>query len=252
MLNTVIIFLVGTGMFMLYVLLDTATTSIQNGHYIRAGIFGLVSLLLMGLLLGKSQSALIKALKQERKCRCSLEERMRCQTDELKQINEELKSLVLNDELTNLYNRRGFYTLAEHSIKVGQRDNKDIMVLFADIDGMKEINDNFGHQEGDRALKTVAGILKDTFRTSDIVARIGGDEFAALSLQTSWDNADVLAERLQKNLNAFNDKKMLRYSLSVSTGLAVFSDGYHYTVAEMLQNADEMMYMNKRNKKRLA
>lgn len=249
-MNTILILLVGMGVFGFYILLDWLTRDIPNGQYILAGVLCLVSIIVAYSCFADKNSWLLKALWQEKKYRRRLEKTMRSKAQELQHINEELKSLVLNDELTGLYNRRGFFALAEHQIKLAQREQKNILVLFADIDGMKNINDTFGHQEGDLAIKNTAAILKDTFRTSDIVARIGGDEFAILSLQTAWDNAETLMDRLQTKVSLYNNKKLLRYSLSISMGMALYPSDYRCTVQEMLQNADEMMYVNKRNKRK--
>jgi diguanylate cyclase (GGDEF)-like protein len=237
-------------MFVLYILLDWLTTGIQNGKYILAGVFCLVSIFATCSFLHNEQPFLLKALWQEKNYRRRLEKKMRTKTRELQDINEELKCLALNDELTGLYNRRGFFTLAQHQMKLAQREQKDILVIFADIDDMKKINDSFGHQEGDGAIKSMAAILKDTFRTSDIVARIGGDEFAILSLLTSWDNAETLRDRLQIKVRLFNEKKLLPCTLAVSMGMALYPCDYRCTVEEMLQNADEMMYASKRNKRK--
>lgn len=234
-------------MFGLYILLDWLIADIPNGQYILAGV---LCFILAYLCFAHKNSWLLKALWQEKKYRRRLEKTMRLKAHELQHINEELKSLVLKDELTGLYNRRGFFALAEHQMKLAQREQKNILVLFADIDGMKHINDTFGHQEGDLAIKNSAAILKDTFRSSDIVARIGGDEFAILSLQTSWVNAETLMDRLQTKVNLYNSKKLLRYPLSISMGMALYPGDYRCTIEEMLQNADEMMYVNKRNKRK--
>ncbi len=97
---------------------------------------------------------------------------------------EELRNLSLTDELTGLHNRRGFITLSQQQIRQAKRTKKEMLLLFVDLDGLKKINDGFGHSEGDRALFAVAALLRETFRDSDIVARIGGDEFAVLAMET--------------------------------------------------------------------
>ena len=88
-----------------------------------------------------------------------------------------LQQLSYNDELTGLLNRRGFLSMAQQQLKIAQREDWQLVLLFADLDSLKNINDNFGHTEGDRALKNVAAVLKKTFRTSDLLARLGGDEW---------------------------------------------------------------------------
>jgi diguanylate cyclase (GGDEF)-like protein len=247
-LNAILVALVGISMFGLYLLLDRMVNDLPTGNYILAGLFCFLGMVIAGSFLMHKESFLLHALWREQKCRARLEKTMRLKTQELQQLNEELKCLILTDELTGLYNRRGFFALAEHQVKLAAREQKEILVLYADVDGMKIINDTYGHQEGDIALKSVATILKDTFRDSDIVARIGGDEFAILSLQTTSANAEVLVERMQTAIKLFNDKNLLRYTLSVSMGMASFPYDYRCSIEEMLQSADKAMYVNKRNK----
>src|SRR5882724_4633943 len=98
-------------------------------------------------------------------------------------LQAELGNLALTDELTGLCNRRGFMAIAERQLKIGHRTGRGIVLFFMDIDGMKQINDSFGHGEGDRALKRMAKALKMTFRDSDVIARLGGDEFKLVSTQ---------------------------------------------------------------------
>ncbi len=119
-------------------------------------------------------------------------------------LREELRSLSLSDELTGLYNRRGFKDLAEHQLKLADRSRIDkvkrlMALVYIDLDNMKQINDKLGHEEGDRMLIETAKILTKTFRNSDIIARMGGDEFAVLVLETS--EAGIVNERLQKNID---------------------------------------------------
>ena len=103
---------------------------------------------------------------------------------ERKRAEEAIRALSLEDELTGLANRRGFFTLAEQQLKVARRTKTGLFLLFADVDGLKATNDRFGHAEGDRLIRDAAHILRATFRDSDIVARIGGDEFVVLMIQT--------------------------------------------------------------------
>ena len=103
---------------------------------------------------------------------------------ERKRAEEAIRALSLEDELTGLANRRGFFTLAEQQLKVARRTKTGLFLLFADVDGLKATNDRFGHAEGDRLIRDAARILRATFRDSDIVARIGGDEFVVLMIQT--------------------------------------------------------------------
>ena len=123
-----------------------------------------------------------------------------------KRAEEEFWALSLVDELTRLYNRRGFYTLAEQQLKLAKRIKRGMLLLLMDLDGMKWINDTFGHEEGDQALREIAMILNATFRGSDIIARLGGNEFVVLSIESRIASAQMLSNRLQENLKFHNAK----------------------------------------------
>ncbi|MBI5583616.1 MAG: PAS domain S-box protein [Deltaproteobacteria bacterium] len=167
-----------------------------------------------------------------------------------KRAQEELRALSLIDELTGLYNRRGFLTLARQQLKMADRMQRGIFLLFADLDDLKDINDNYGHSEGDRALQAVADILKDTFREPDILARIGGDEFVVLAIEgTSAANAEILNARFTNNLSAYNQKGRHPYPLSVSQGVVRHVPGRLISIEELMAQADRLMYEKKREKK---
>jgi diguanylate cyclase (GGDEF)-like protein/PAS domain S-box-containing protein len=169
---------------------------------------------------------------------------------ERKRMEEALRALSLRDELTGLYNRRGFLTLAEQQLKVADRVNKGMLLIFADLDGMKQINDTLGHPEGDRALIDVGYILKKTFRESDIIARFGGDEFVVLSLETPESSADVLTNRLTEHMTYHNKYENRSYRLSVSIGIARYDPENPLSLHDLLIRADRVMYENKKDKKR--
>jgi diguanylate cyclase (GGDEF)-like protein/PAS domain S-box-containing protein len=171
---------------------------------------------------------------------------------ERKRAEEALKSLSLVDELTGLYNRRGFLAFAEHYYNQARRAHKRLMVFYADLDGMKQINDTYGHKEGDAALAKTANILRGTFRDSDVIARIGGDEFTILATGASDDNAENICARLQENIREFNLQGTHRFNLSLSIGVAYFSSNCAFSIEELMTQADEAMYRNKRRKKLLA
>ncbi|MFQ5814333.1 MAG: PAS domain S-box protein, partial [Anaerolineae bacterium] len=160
-------------------------------------------------------------------------------------MEETLRALALLDELTNLYNRRGFSVLAEQQLKMAERGKRKMLLLFADLDGLKWINDTFGHSEGDRALMETADVLEETFRESDIVARIGGDEFVVLAVETNGSPAEVLVHRLQENLEARNARRDRRYELSLSVGLARYDPERPCSIEELLTQADRAMYERK-------
>lgn len=171
---------------------------------------------------------------------------------ELKHMEEELRALSLEDDLTNLYNRRGFTTLAEQYLKIAKRDNKGFFMLYADLDNLKGINDKFGHQEGSYALTQVANILTDNYRESDIIARLGGDEFTVLPIAFDGDNLDTVISRLQYNIESYNSQSNRGYNLSLSVGTSYFDPENPCSLDQMLSKADEEMYKQKKNKKTLA
>jgi two-component system cell cycle response regulator len=159
-----------------------------------------------------------------------------------------LQQLSFNDELTGLLNRRGFLSMAQQQMKIAQREDWDLVLLFADLDSLKNINDNFGHTEGDRALKAVAGVLKKTFRTSDIIARLGGDEFIVLAINAPAAGIQTMTDRLQSNLDRQNSQNRY-YQLSLSMGIAQFDQERVTTLEAMIVEADKALYENKRKKR---
>lgn len=169
---------------------------------------------------------------------------------ERKEIEEEVRLLAVTDHLTGLYNRRGFIALAEQQLKLSARSRKAMLLYFADLDGMKQINDTWGHDEGDRALIDTAAILRETFRASDILARIGGDEFAVLSIDATDIAPQSLVERLEINLHEFNCHKEHPYCLSMSIGVVSYDPAHPYSLDDLISRADEEMYTRKDEKRK--
>lgn len=155
----------------------------------------------------------------------------------------------LTDELTRLYNRRGFNEIAQNQIKLSARSNKELILIYLDLDNMKGVNDNFGHEEGDHMICDAAEIIKDSFRETDIVARVGGDEFLVLALGTSPDYAGIIATRLLRNVSEFNKKGLRPYNLSISLGISGYDPRNPCELAELITRADNAMYMDKRSHK---
>jgi diguanylate cyclase (GGDEF)-like protein/PAS domain S-box-containing protein len=168
---------------------------------------------------------------------------------ERKRMEEELRAMSLKDELTGLYNRRGFITLASQELKMADRLKRGICMLYADLDGLKAINDTLGHKEGDRAIRETAIILKETFRNSDIIGRIGGDEFVIIPMGTGGDHVDTITARLQKKLDTYNENVNRNYKLSISVGVAYYDPDRPCTIDELLIKADALMYAQKRLRK---
>lgn len=162
---------------------------------------------------------------------------------------KKLREMTLRDELTGLYNRRGFYTHAEHIIKVSKR-NKDKMILFfIDVDNLKSINDTYSHQAGDDALIDTTDIIKKTFRESDIIARFGGDEFVILARLVKKSLGEKLSARFKRNLNSHNKKNIRPYKLSLSVGVAQCGSKPDISIDDLLKRADESMYKQKQIEK---
>jgi two-component system cell cycle response regulator len=139
---------------------------------------------------------------------------------ERQKTQSRLQTLSLVDELTGIYNRRGFMTIAHQQAKLAQRTQSNWVIVFADVDGLKKINDTFGHAEGDQALRDTAYLLKSTFRESDVIARLGGDEFAVMAITTNDTAASAFLRRFQKLADALNATPGRKYKLTISLGLA--------------------------------
>ncbi|MBC8412348.1 diguanylate cyclase [bacterium] len=165
---------------------------------------------------------------------------------ERKKIEAQIKECSIKDDLTGLYNRRGFFTLAEQQYKLAARSKNELLLIYLDLDNLKQINDRFGHAEGDYALKSAAKILKKTFRDSDIIARIGGDEFAVLLTKVNPSLEPVVIRHLADNLLTYNQSKEKGYNLSLSSGIATYSPDLPVSINELLSEADSMMYKNKK------
>ena len=167
---------------------------------------------------------------------------------ERQRLLRELRQLLVTDELTGLYNRRGLKTFGTELLKIGRRAGNNVFLIYCDLDKMKWINDTLGHLEGDKALKDLAEVMKRTFRETDLVARIGGDEFAILGILSMDVPLETLTERLRVQMDAHNDSRGGVYKLSVSVGSVCLPISPLLGIDELLQAADEMMYDQKRQK----
>lgn len=162
-----------------------------------------------------------------------------------KQIEEQLRAQTLQDELTGLHNRRGFVIMAHQQMKMAIRNQEGFWILFADIDKLKLINDKYGHRQGDNALKIVAKIIQASFRTSDIVARIGGDEFAVLAIESHEENEKLMIKRLHDNLRQYNAEHKHRFKPFISIGTVFCEPQHSASIEELLARADDLMYQDK-------
>ncbi len=172
---------------------------------------------------------------------------------ERQRLLEALRGLSLLDDLTGLYNRRGFLTLAEQQLGLARRMGRGVALVFADVDGFKAINDTLGHLAGDRALRRVARALRDTFRGSDVVARFGGDEFIVLAPQPSRTSIEGCIHRLRKNLlaNPGIDTDITP-KLSLSLGIEWCDSDDELPLAELVARADRRLYEEKQRKQETA
>ncbi|MCX5823187.1 MAG: PAS domain S-box protein [Deltaproteobacteria bacterium] len=164
---------------------------------------------------------------------------------------KQLLSLSLTDPLTGLQNRRGFLSLAGQQLKLSDRNKRGVQLYFADLDGLKWINDTLGHEEGDKALIEIATVFRETFRTSDILARLGGDEYAALAVDITEANSEIFTARLQSLIDTRNNQENRRYRLSISVGRSYYDPKNPCSLDELMASADKLMYEQKQNKKGL-
>jgi len=168
---------------------------------------------------------------------------------ERKRIEEDLRALSLTDELTGFANRRGFHAVAIQQLKIASRFGKTVKLIYADVDRMKWINDIFGHNQGDTALKETANILKENFREADLIARIGGDEFVVLAMDNTEQTDEIMISRLRERIQARNEKMDLAYDLSLSIGIAHYVPERPCSLDELMDQADKMMYEDKKARK---
>lgn len=157
--------------------------------------------------------------------------------------------LATTDELTGLSNRRGFEVLAQHAIRMCRRTQKPASLLFFDLNGFKQINDVYGHAEGDRALIAFATVLRTALRDSDVIGRLGGDEFVVLLTDSDEAGALQTIARVRAQLDVFNSAAQTGYLLRCSVGSSFFAPGSDVSVGELLARADGAMYLDKRAQK---
>lgn len=169
-------------------------------------------------------------------------------------LQDELYNLSIVDELTSLYNRRGFFNQAQQVMNANAQEGNGFYLIVADLDGMKQINDSYGHHMGDLALIDTASILKEVFYDSDIIARMGGDEFTVILPDTHGHspNLDVFEQeiilKVQQRLHSFNLSANRNYHLSISLGLFHYNPAMPVTLGELIIQADHRMYTHKKGK----
>jgi len=159
-----------------------------------------------------------------------------------------LRKACLTDDLTRLYNRRGFMALAEQHLRLARRQGKDTVVMYVDMDDFKQLNDSYGHAAGDRALMAVSRLLQSTVRDCDVVARMGGDEFTILALDADRMGARAIQKRIDERLALFNASGELPTALSLTVGHTRVRPGDTASVSELLDRADQLLYARKRRR----
>jgi diguanylate cyclase (GGDEF)-like protein len=164
---------------------------------------------------------------------------------------DEVQQLSITDQLTGLYNRRGFSNLANQQLKLSERVGMPLTLIFIDIDNMKWINDGQGHLQGDQALLATAQILEESFRDADLKARLGGDEFVVLALNAPLESQGALKARLNSHLVMYNAREDSPFQLSFSIGMASLDPEAPFTLEELISRADAAMYAEKTVKKKL-
>jgi diguanylate cyclase (GGDEF)-like protein/PAS domain S-box-containing protein len=168
---------------------------------------------------------------------------------QLEQQAQELRQLAFNDELTGLYNRRGFLLLAEHQLLVAMRQLTPALLLYVDLDGMKQINDQLGHDEGDRALRDTAQVIRAVIREADVAARLGGDEFAVLMVAAGASTESVVLERFSVALAQHRSSHPRSFRLQMSFGVTRFDPSKPIKLESLLAEADALMYEQKRQRR---
>ena len=163
---------------------------------------------------------------------------------------EQLRSMVFTDSLTHLYNRRGFLNLAEHLLKSAERLHTKLLLAYIDLDNIKFINDTFGHEHGDAVLIDTAHILRNTFRKSDVICRIGGDEYAVLAANFDESYPQNIIDRLQYYIDKQNRKRNKQYKISMSMGFAFYDPAAPCSLDVLMARADQSMYEQKKTRKK--
>ena len=187
-------------------------------------------------------------LERDIAARKAVEQELAQKAEALARSNAVLEHISLIDDLTGLYNRKGFFALAEHRMRLANRTGEPFSIAFVDLDGLKRINDTFGHLEGNRALVDAANVLRESFRESDILARLGGDEFAIFIAEAEESKIASIRSRIQQNLAGCNSTAGRHYRLAFSTGIVSTGGAKTSDLETLLAQADELMYQQKSNR----
>jgi diguanylate cyclase (GGDEF)-like protein len=169
--------------------------------------------------------------------------------DQFREDNSRLNAIARFDELTGLYNRRGFLDYAQAEIGNPENRGKRALICFADMDNLKYVNDKFGHDDGDFALREIASILKESFREGDIIGRLGGDEFIVFAMVQVSDYEKNIKDRIASITKQHNEEVNKPYPIDMSTGICEFICGNDIDIHEIIDRADEKLYKEKAEKK---
>ena len=215
----------------------------QYGYFfMRIGQYEKIFYQTMFELISKEIVSSIKISQSENEC-----EKLKNKNISLKEYSEKLHSLSRTDEMTQILNRRGFYEAAQCIIDRYVSIGKTGLVIYGDMDGLKSINDTFGHEVGDKAIKAEANILKSIFRTTDIIGRLGGDEFAIVAPEMTKKDFAVIKKRIADKCKEYNQKEEDTFVLSISVGFSQFDENEN-CLDKLLNIADEKLYVEKREK----
>ena len=179
------------------------------------------------------------------------EDERRLLRDLARMAEQEIASaqLATMDELTLLSNRRGFMALGRHALSLCARVERNATMFYFDLDNFKAVNDRYGHAEGDRTLLAFAGLLRATFRDTDVIGRIGGDEFVVLMSNCTQAEANHALERLQESTEEHNRNLRGAQELNFSSGVVPYQPLRHGSIDALVSDADEKMYAAKRVKR---
>ncbi len=168
---------------------------------------------------------------------------------DLERANQRLEALSASDELTGIGNRRGFFASSRQHFDLARSRARDLLLFYVDIDGLKSINDSFGHVSGDDALRSMSGLLLKAFRQTDIIARMGGDEFVVLAIDMRPEQEPVVRRRLAGIVEGFNATSGKPYHLAYSMGCAAWQPSAYESLEEMMEEADRRLYAEKHAKR---
>jgi diguanylate cyclase (GGDEF)-like protein len=179
-----------------------------------------------------------------------INESLQAEIAQRKEAEEQLRALSFTDDLTGLLNRRGLLTMGAHQLKIARRTRRRLLLIYADLDNMKRINDKYGHMEGDAALIEAADVLREVFRESDLIARIGGDEFVIMAVDSDGAPPEALINRIHQRCILANLKRGHPYVLAMSAGSAEFDTDQPTTLEELVAQADRAMYAEKQKRQK--